>query len=252
MNWRIQHVHEIESTNAAALELLHAALTEKVSDTVSLGGTVIFADRQTAGRGQHGRTWISPIGGLYMSAILGDLIAPLRPLAALLTGVAVAQAIEAEGIQRVGLRWPNDVIIDDKKVAGILCQGVASGPQWFCMAGIGANVNMLPTEFPPELAARATTLMACDGKTRNIRSLAQSILHHLTNAMTNSPAQIIEEVRRRDVLLGRQISLRQEDGIITGIANGIDELGAIRLATETGEQFVAIGSVQSIDGIAIR
>ena len=134
--WKIEEVGDVESTNAVALDVVRGALHEKVlekgSEAISgLAGRVFLAERQSSGRGQHGRAWASPAGGLYMSAILGDLNQELRPLAALLTGVAVAESLDAEGIPEIAVRWPNDIVINGKKVAGILCEGVAMGRNGF-------------------------------------------------------------------------------------------------------------------------
>jgi len=251
MPWRIAHHQCLASTNAEALDLIHTALAHG-KDFAALRGQVILADQQTAGRGQHGRRWTSPPGGLYMTAILGDLPPELRPLAPLLAGAAVAQAIERDGISAVGLRWPNDVVIHGRKVAGILCEGLATGAQWIAIAGIGVNVNTPPDAFEPPLIPRTTTLLACDGRRRHIPALTQAILEGLAHWLTRPPEEIITEIRRRDVLRDKQVTLAHPDGLLTGIATGINAQGALCLTSATGPQTITTGSIQSVDGQTIR
>ena len=136
---------EIGSTNDAA-----AVLAENGAEE----GVVVIADRQTAGRGRLGRAWVSPPGaGLYVSIVLR----PTPAAAALLTiaaGVAVADGIFSATGLRVQLKWPNDVHVDGRKLAGILAEGAPS----HVVLGIG--INLMPAAYPSDIAARATSLEA--------------------------------------------------------------------------------------------
>jgi BirA family transcriptional regulator, biotin operon repressor / biotin---[acetyl-CoA-carboxylase] ligase len=270
--WQIENFDQIESTNALALARIQQAIPQGRQAILALHGQVIVARQQTAGHGQHGRVWASPAGGLYMSAVVADLPVALRPLTALLTGVAVAEALESAGIDAVRLRWPNDLVItaplglaasrtppsqntpanDENKVAGILCEGVAIEQHWLCVVGVGVNVNTEPSALPPELCARATTLLAYDGKRRDIARLLQSILARLDNWTQATPDQIIHAVQSRDALRGKQVTVQIGDTTIFGRATGINADGALTLATQTGVQSIPIGSIVAIDGVPIR
>jgi BirA family biotin operon repressor/biotin-[acetyl-CoA-carboxylase] ligase len=131
-------------------------------------GTVVLADAQTAGRGRRGRAWLSPPGsGLYVSVVLtpgrarsdGDRATTLVTLAA---GVALAEGVEAATGLRVDLKWPNDLYVTRRKLAGILAEGVAAGPEphgtGIDAVILGYGINVGATAFPPELATQATSL----------------------------------------------------------------------------------------------
>lgn len=124
-------------------------------------GCVVVADAQTAGRGRLGRAWHSPPGtGLYASlvvALMGET--PRLSLLPLLAGVAVAEAVDALGAPDVELRWPNDVLVEGRKIAGVLCEHVApSAESATVVVGLGVNVHHLLADFPPELRDQATSL----------------------------------------------------------------------------------------------
>ena len=124
-------------------------------------GLIIFAERQNAGRGRFGRRWESaPHRGLWFSLLLRPAL-PLARWARLTTwaAVAVAAAVERVAGRRASIKWPNDVFLDGKKVAGILIESGTDGAGLpFAVVGIGVNVNHEPSDFPPELGDRATSL----------------------------------------------------------------------------------------------
>ena len=146
--WRVERVGEVDSTNRVAAERVLA----RWEAGESVAGMVIVAERQSAGRGQHGRRWESPAGGMYLSAVVELIPAEARAVLALVVGVAVAEAINAR------IRWPNDLVIGDKKVGGILCESLAQGARWTAVIGIGINVNTEVQALPPEIQSRATSL----------------------------------------------------------------------------------------------
>src|ERR1051325_2214642 len=100
----------------------------------------IIADSQSAGRGQHARAWQSPVGGLYLSAIVEQVPQSARDKLALLAGVSVANALA--NLAPVQLRWPNDIMLQNKKLGGILCESLAQGANWASIIGIGLNINI--------------------------------------------------------------------------------------------------------------
>lgn len=211
-------------------------------------GTVVLAEEQTAGRGRDGRTWRSPPGGVW----LGKLLRPPPPLPAagvfsLRVGLVLADVVEAAlgarptslSRPRAGLKWPNDVLIDDRKVAGILCESRWQGEtlQWLAV-GIGVNVA---NEIPPDLAERAVALRELRPTVRRI-----DVLDHLVPALgrlTAHGAQLTEfecaAFARRDWLRGRQIRAP-----LAGRASGIRPDGALLVDTGAGTTMVRDGHVE--------
>ena len=141
---------ELDSTNRLAAERILAAWDAGRSPE----RTLITAARQTAGRGQHGRRWESPPGGLYFSAVVERVPAEFRDRLALVAGLAVARTLCAADVPAM-IRWPNDVLIDGKKVAGILCEALARGEHWAAIIGVGVNVSTdIGPAFPRSSALR--------------------------------------------------------------------------------------------------
>lgn len=208
--------------------------------------TVVVAEEQTAGKGRGGSSWVSPAGmGIWMSVLIPGEGSGRPPLTPLLVGVAVIRAIHDRRFPaRAGLKWPNDVEVEGRKVCGILCEGVATGAT---VAGIGINVTGDRDCFPPELRDRATTLEAAAGKSPPSRvELIGAILRNLRPLTDPVPAELDGEIRteleRLDVLRGRRI--RTSTGIV-GRGVGIDPFGALLVAPDSGsdvERIVA-GSV---------
>lgn len=153
---RIHLFPEIGSTNAEAQALAQAGAPH---------GTMVLAECQTAGRGRLGRTWFSPPGkNLYASVIVrtDGLVIPLQtwlPWVPLSSALAVAQAVQAVTGLSLQLKWPNDLLRDDRKIGGILCEStIASATDATVIIGIGLNVNVLPDEFPQDLRPIASSL----------------------------------------------------------------------------------------------
>jgi BirA family biotin operon repressor/biotin-[acetyl-CoA-carboxylase] ligase len=140
------------------------ALARAAAEAGAPEGTVILADHQTAGRGRRGRRWTAPAGAsLLFSVVLRPPLPVARwgeiPLAA---GCAVAEALEAVAGVRAALKWPNDVLVEGGKVAGILAEGIV-GPRPLVVLGIGVNVSQGDADWPPELARHARSLAGVAG-----------------------------------------------------------------------------------------
>lgn len=209
-------------------------------------GTVVIAEEQTAGRGRDGRTWRSPPGGVW----LGMLLRPPLPAPGVLSlriGLVLSDVVEAVlGVRptslsgpRAGLKWPNDVLVHDRKVAGILCESRWQGDnlQWLG-AGIGINVA---NEIPAELAGRAIALRELRPAVRRIDvldGLVPSLLR-----LTTHDARLTEfecaAYARRDWLRGRQIRAP-----LAGRAAGIRPDGALLVDTGAGTTMVRDGHVE--------
>ncbi|HEV8359143.1 MAG TPA: biotin--[acetyl-CoA-carboxylase] ligase [Candidatus Thermoplasmatota archaeon] len=228
--WRIVAHDVLPSTNEAARQLALAG---------DPGGVAVVAAAQTAGRGRRGRTWASPRGGLYISAVVRPSVpaeaAGLLPLAA---GLALARAVEDEGLTPQ-LRWPNDVDIDGRKVGGVLCESQfrldGRGLAW-AVVGLGLNVDP-----PPEALAQVggTSLAAAGGPTRDPRALVEPVLGHLAAAITLAeiaPTELLASWAKRAPMLGAgaAVVVTTARGPIQGIAAGLAPGGALRVATGTG------------------
>jgi BirA family transcriptional regulator, biotin operon repressor / biotin---[acetyl-CoA-carboxylase] ligase len=203
------HHRLTDSTNERAKELALAGAPH---------GTLVTADEQTAGRGRQGREWTAPPrSAVLMSVVLRELDERL-PLAA---AVAVAEAVPVEA----AIKWPNDVWIDGRKVAGILVEG---RPQegW---AVLGMGVNVSTEGFPAELAESATSLYL-SGVEAHTESVLASILRQLDEWLGAPPARLLEAWRSRDALKGQRVRWTGGDGV----ARGIDDSGALLVETSTG------------------
>jgi BirA family biotin operon repressor/biotin-[acetyl-CoA-carboxylase] ligase len=223
-----RYYDEIESTNAEAKRLAADGAPE---------GTVVVAESQLKGRGRLGRTWTSPPGkGLLFSVILRPGLAMTDAhLLTLTTGDAVAEAIEAQVKIPVHLKWPNDLIVDNRKAGGILLE--VSGEQdrvdWV-VAGIGINVNVEFAELPVTLRKTATSLKIATDKTVDRSVLLARILLTFDKAyrdcLANGFERTLREFRERDYLLHRSVSMQTREGPVVGEAAGIDDRGALLVA----------------------
>jgi BirA family biotin operon repressor/biotin-[acetyl-CoA-carboxylase] ligase len=205
------HLRRTESTNTVARELAARGAPH---------GTLVTAAEQTAGRGRQGRTWSAPVGAALVCSwvIRSDPPAPLLSLAA---GVAVA---ELAG-ERARVKWPNDVLIDGRKLAGILVEGRPQ-ERW-AVLGIGINVALRPEQLPEELRARAATLGLTEGDLEPTLALLRDRLEHW---LTASDAEVLDAVRALDALRGEPV--HWEGGSGTGA--GIDHAGRLLVAVSGG------------------
>ncbi len=212
------HLRLTDSTNTRARELAAAGAPH---------GTLVTAAAQSAGRGRQGRSWTAPAGrALLCSVVVRDP----PPLLSLLAGVATAEAIGPEAL----LKWPNDVYVEGRKVAGILVEGRPQ--QRWGVVGVGVNVAVSPDEFPPELAGRAGTLGLGP---EAIEPLLARLLAGLARWLAAPPAAMLEAVRARDALLGHAVTWA--GGTARGA--GIDEHGRLLVDTPDGRQALNAGEV---------
>ena len=219
-----RHLRVTDSTNLRARELAAAGAPH---------GTLVTAGEQTAGRGRQGRRWSAPRG----TALLASLVVRDPPrLLSLRAGVAVAAV--AEALDRSGrtasVKWPNDVLLDGGKVAGILVEG---RPQdaW-AVLGIGLNVAVEVSSLPAEVTARAASLGR--ERTELDASLAR-LLRELSRALLAPDAAVLRELRSRDALRGRAV--RWAAG--AGVGAGIDDAGRLRVETAEGAVALDAGEI---------
>jgi BirA family transcriptional regulator, biotin operon repressor / biotin---[acetyl-CoA-carboxylase] ligase len=212
------HLRETDSTNDRARELATAGAPH---------GALVTAAAQSAGRGRQGRTWSAPPGhALLMSVVLREPH-PLLPLAA-----AVAVAAAAGDDARI--KWPNDVLVEDRKVAGILAEGRPQ--EGWAVLGIGVNVAVRVRDLPAELHATAGTLGRGPA---DVEPFLTSLLAELERALALPPERMLESWRSRDALLGRPVRWSGGEGTAAGIDGEgrlvVELAGGGRTALDAGE-----------------
>jgi len=195
-------------------------------------GTVVIADAQTAGRGRRGRTWFSPAGsGLYVSVVVTPARSATDPgrattLLTLATGVALAEGVERATGLAPAIKWPNDLLIGRRKLAGILAEAFGEA------VVLGYGINVLATAFPPELGDRATSLESALGRvvdretvlTETLAALAERYEELLDGRFD----AILDAWRRRaPAASGTRVAWTTNSGTLSGITQGIDDHGAL-------------------------
>jgi BirA family biotin operon repressor/biotin-[acetyl-CoA-carboxylase] ligase len=248
---KLHHFPTIGSTNLHAVE---AAASGGADCTGAPDGSVFIADEQTAGRGRGGHTWHSAPGdGLYLSALIRPA-API-PLAdalwiSLSTGLAAQRAIQQTTGLLADIRWPNDLILNGKKVGGILVESTSTPtaphhPAHLRFAVIGIGINLNHAEFPAELAPIATSLRRESGQPHRRETLIQNLLFALDDELFafdlelrgNLPDPELGLLRRftraSTWVQGKRVRV-DEDGGYTGITAGLDTRGFLQVTGDDG------------------
>ena len=241
-SWRRIESHEtIDSTQSRARVLAREGATE---------GATVIAETQTAGRGRLGRTWHSPAGmNLYCSIVLRPALAPAAvPQLALVAGLAVADAIEAVTALPVRIKWPNDVVIEDRKLAGILMEMDAELERvHYAIAGIGVNLNLPRDAWPPELRDRATSLAAESGRPVDRAAFAARLLAEFEvryrQYLGGGLGAMRADWEARSSLTQRTVTVAGPAGTLTGRVLGLGDDGALRLDVNGREERVVAGEV---------
>lgn len=233
----IDVLDETDSTNDDA---------RRAADDGAPDGHVVVADRQRAGRGAHGRPWLSPAGtDLYFSVVARLPLEPARlPPLTLAVGLGVARTVEAlvDG-STVEIKWPNDVHLDGRKVAGVLVESASMGAKVeVAVLGIGLNVNR--AEIEPELAERATSMrMSTDRALDREWVLAEvlgSVERQVDRFVEMGPRAVVAGVEARLAWRGQEVTC----GDVAGRLVGLREDGALRIRTESGERAVVTGTLR--------
>jgi BirA family transcriptional regulator, biotin operon repressor / biotin---[acetyl-CoA-carboxylase] ligase len=224
-----RHYTRTESTNDRARELAAAGAAH---------GTIVTAAEQTAGRGRQGRTWTAPPGKALLYSAL------LRPLeerhAALPLAVPLAVCAAAEELQpgiECRVKWPNDVWLEELKLAGVLIE--ARPQDGWAVIGIGLNLSISTEEFPPELRETATSLLDSNASspTPTLLPASNVLSRHLEHWVEADQATVLSSWRERDALRGREVAW---DGG-SGVADGVDDRGFLIVRTVAGDR-VALGA----------
>lgn len=236
---KVEHYQSTDST------MLRAA--DAVDRGEAQAGDLFIADEQTAGRGRLGRSWHSPAGsGLYVTTILQGLSASSQPLITLALGLAVQETIDLVAGVRADLKWPNDVLIGDKKLAGILVQSHSGA----LLAGLG--INLKKQEMPAELAAIATSLEAAGSRTIRRDDLLIGMLDTIDEWLAilreAGPAPIVEAFRTHSsYAYGREVIADVGGRQDAGTTAGIDDQGRLLLRLRDGRVVAVVnGPVRTV------
>jgi BirA family biotin operon repressor/biotin-[acetyl-CoA-carboxylase] ligase len=236
---KIYTFDSLDSTNNCA---------KAVAGVGALEGTVVVADQQTAGRGRLGRIWESSPGeNLMFSVVLRpNITADKLNLLPLYVAVAVSQAIERMTKLKVECKWPNDILVNKKKVAGILIEGsTKQNTVEYVVVGVGINVNQ--TTFSRDLSAKATSIKLETGRDFDRAKLLREVLTSFESSYGAVAASAFQSVvplwLSRSTMLNQNISVAQQGNVISGTVKGLSSEGALILQTNGSEKTLYAGDV---------
>ncbi len=239
----LHHYDEIPSTNAKAFELAHEG---------GFHGEVIVTEHQTAGKGRRGRAWVSPAGkNLALSVILRPDIAPARaPELTLVAAVALTETLRDSGVE-ASIKWPNDVQIAGRKVAGILTELSADVERvHFVVLGIGVNLNTDAADFPPDVAELATSVSLNRSSPVHRALFTAALLAKLEQWLDTWTEEGFEPVRASwramASTLGQEVLVRADNKELRGFAEDIDSTGALLLRVGERIERVLSGDVEQV------
>jgi BirA family biotin operon repressor/biotin-[acetyl-CoA-carboxylase] ligase len=241
---RIRHYFRVGSTNATAMEAAAEGEPE---------GSVFFAEQQTASRGRGGNSWESaPSDGVYCSIILRPQLSPADALLlSLIAGIAVDEAVEQTTGLHPDLRWPNDVLLEERKFCGILTEMNAEATRVrYVVVGIGINVNQ--PSFSKELEPIATSLRIASGHEWSRVQVAAALLksldiwyRKLTDGIADSRAAIFRKFEERSSFARSRFVHVDEEGGYEGVTEGLDNRGFLQVRTDRGLRTVLSGGVRA-------
>ena len=216
---------EVDSTNDIAMDSGAKGAAE---------GLVVLAEGQSHGKGRMGRTWVSPKNvNLYVSILLRpDISPPHAPVLTMMAALSTAQAItDVTGLETM-IKWPNDILVDQKKVSGILTEMNAEQERInYVVIGIGINVNMKNGDFPENLRMPATSLLGCTGKRVDRMNLLCTLIETLErdyeDLRNKGVMSIFERWCKRCDILGRHINVSLQGEVITGVAEDFTPEGGL-------------------------
>ncbi len=243
MNINILRFDSLGSTNTEAANQARQGADE---------GLCMIAREQTAGRGRHGRTWVSePDSGLYFSIVLRPKFDLKHlPLITLMAGVAVYDTLKEFGL-KPDIKWVNDVLIGEKKISGILAETVDTPTGNAVIVGIG--INLKSSNFPDEIAETATSIQAEIAQANSPGNVEGALIKYLSYwyEILNSddgPTEIVQNWRvRSSYFSGKDVRVTLPDGVLEGTTDGLEENGALRVKTGDGSvTIVQAGDVERL------
>lgn len=234
--WGREEVHlygSVASTNDVA---------RKLAEEDAPGGTIVLAREQSRGKGRAGKSWLSPAGGLYLSMIFRPTEVDNPDLLPLLAGVGIVRQVDAAFPElHPLLKWPNDLILDDRKAGGVLSES-----SWgertirFLVVGVGVNAAPLPEDAPAEIRERATSLEEALGRRVDLVEVADAVIEGLESFVPAAPARLsaqqLDLVDRYDWLQDRRVRVRlpNEEEALPGVCVGIAPDGALLFRPDRG------------------
>lgn len=242
----VVYFDEVDSTNIQAKALGEKGMSH---------GTLVVADRQVNGRGRRGRSWESPEGtSIYMTILLRPEVVPTKaPMLTLVMAQSVAEGIrETTGLES-GIKWPNDIVIDKKKVCGILTE-MSTEIDYINYVVIGVGINVNQNTFPEEIQSKATSLMLEKGEIIKRSELVAAVMkrfekNYETFLKTEDLSGIIEEYNKMLVNRGKEVRILEPGNEYNAYASGINPQGELVVTTEDGaEKHIFAGEV-SVRGI---
>lgn len=226
------YFRETDSTNKQARLLASQGYPE---------GTAVVAEMQTEGRGRRGRSWFSPASqGIYMSLILRPAL-PLKEISrvSLVAALAAAETLQEDLGLPARIKWPNDVLVNDRKIAGILSEAVTDMDSVeYIVTGIGININNSGNEFPNDFRTLATSAYAEDGcrgsRVKVLQGLWMRFEQYYRQLLEGHFADTLERLKSMSNVIGQQVKLDAVNGMLTGRAVDIDENGCLLVRDELG------------------
>lgn len=226
------YFREIGSTNSHARELAEAGAAE---------GTVVVAESQSLGRGRLGRRWESPaFKNLYLSILLRPKLSPAHAAqTTLMAAVALADAVDVYAPGRTAIKWPNDILIGTKKLAGILTEASCDAERLhYVILGVGINLNYTSDAMPEDIRRRATSLLEVTGKPVHRESILQGLLRGMERCYGELEEAGFAALAPRWLSYfawrGRRVRVELLDQVTIGTATGIDRDGALVLVDDRG------------------
>ena len=225
----VWHYDAVESTNDTAKEILESDVPE---------GLVVWADRQAAGRGRHGRAWASPPGGLYLSIVLRPKDVHAHVLG-LLAGIPLIQALRHFGVL-AALKWPNDAVYQGKKIAGILSEGVYRGDRFYAVVGVGVNTGIDLDRLPEDVRARATSVKREVAEYVDNDDFLEYMMKHFEDIVskfrTGTRDRLIKDYRGLCTTIGKEVVVSTSEGKVRGKAYDVTPLGALVVMDAQGRK----------------
>ena len=246
MENKIIYYKQLDSTNTKLTELAREGADH---------GTVVVADAQTAGKGRRGRTWESPAGeNIYMSALLRPTFdASLAPMLTLCMAYSVVKGLEAKGFEDVKIKWPNDLVINGKKVCGVLTEMQMNGSQIeSVIVGVGINVNV--QAFPEELISKATSLYLEGKRKINLEELIKEVVEEFFSVYGQFCEEkdlsfIQDEYNELLINKGKEVRVLEPENEYTAYAKGISRTGELLVVMEDGTEKEIYAGEVSVRGI---
>lgn len=241
---QVHSYRSLKSTNDLAADLAEHGAQE---------GTIVTSEEQTKGRGRLGRSWHSPVGaGIYVSIILRPKFAPAQaPGLSVMTALALAELLKARSLENVRIKWPNDVLLDGGKVAGILTELNADPARInHVIVGIGINANHRREDFPKELRDTATSIRIVTKQIVNRAEFLREFLHRFEKQYLKYQKSGLKPshaaLKKYSSLLGHQVKLATGGHVVEGKAVDITETGALVLDCHGVRQIISAGEVSVV------